>query len=261
MNFKNKFDETTKKYYLITTSCGHYLTIYNGSKSDYFKKHSGVQLIIYAGKAVSTISLMLDKSRVALTAYKKDENKPSRNDLMLTYYSNRITQCENAINELKTYQHYDLVGVCVDVIHETMFSEEPTAFRIFDYKTAGAIVAETHELRFTEITRQQYEAFHAKQVLINHQDLRVTAKQSAIFTLSVGAIISVITALFVYQKNPFTTSSLIMWIGVHIVIFGACYAERNTKMLSFRNIKLYLYSGFLMIASSFICGFIIDAYW
>ena len=260
MNLKNKLDETTKKYYLITSKDGYYDSIYHGSKSDYFAKHSGVPLVTYAGKALATLSRILEKSKVALIAYKKSENKPTRDDLMLSYYTNRIVQCQNTIKELETYNKYDLVGIVEDRIDSMMFSEEAKTFKIVDYKRASEVADETHELRFTELTRAQYETFHAKQVLIDHQESRVTAGQAAIFTLAVSTIISVITAIFVYQNNPFTTSSLIMWIGVYILIFGICYAEENAKMVSFRNIKLYLYSGFLMIASSFTCGFIIDAY-
>lgn len=262
MNLKNKLDETTNKYYLITTKDGYYDNIYHGSKSDYFAKHSGVPLVTYAGKAVATLSRMLDKSKVALIAYKKSENKPTRDDLMLNHYTNRIIQCQNTIKELETYNKYDLVGIVEDRIDSRMFSEYPKTFKIVDYKRAGEVADETHELRFTELTRAQYEAFHAKKVLMR-EDSSVF-NMSFLGALGLTASISIIPAflmfmiVYVIQDNSFTCSSLLFWLGLYIMFFGAFYQEENSKTL-FRKLKLYLYTGSILVFTSTVLGFAVDA--
>ncbi|MDY4309945.1 hypothetical protein SOX05_08700 [Pseudomonas putida] len=141
MSIRNKFDITTKKFYLVfddndtTTDKDVYTDLLNGSISDYlgFKSHP---MIMYAGKAIKHLQRELDAS-TSMTGdifWNHDSFKKS------------IASCSVALNELKKYNYYDLVGVY----------QIGDIYKVVDYKNVSELVQKESGYRLVEIPKELY---------------------------------------------------------------------------------------------------------
>lgn len=157
MRLQNKFPITTNKFYIIEGTDGEYVNTYHGSISDYQYKISGIPSITYAGKARATLQRLLKEAQTALTAYKKEEDTFNKNELMLAHWANKITQCENALEDLKSYAAYDLVGIVESGNTGKKFSEEQREFLITHHKLVMAKIKNVQGITFREVTRTEYE--------------------------------------------------------------------------------------------------------
>lgn len=142
MNFKNKFNATTKKFYIVLNadkgSEGEFLCLHNGSISDYFTDFTGLPLVMYAGKAIKAINRDIKKNINVIEQEKSAwwiERKRSE-----------IAGWSIAVNELSAYKPYDLIGI---------YGEGDT-FKIVDYKNIDTIVQSNLGYKFVEISKEIY---------------------------------------------------------------------------------------------------------
>lgn len=141
MSIRNKFDITKKKFYLVfndndtTTDKDVYTDLFNGSISDYlgFKSHP---MVMYAGKAIKHLQRELDAS-TSMTE-----------DLFWNHdgFKKSIASCSVALNELKKYNHYDLVGVY----------QIGDIYKVVDYKNVSELVQKESGYRLVEIPKELY---------------------------------------------------------------------------------------------------------
>lgn len=141
MSIRKKFDITTKKFYLVfddnknTTDIDVYTELFNGSISDYlgFKSYP---MVMYAGKAMKHLQRTIDlaASIIEEPFFSPDGDKKT------------IASCSVALNELKKYNYYDLVGVY----------QIEDIYKIVDYKHVSELVQKECGYRFVEIPKELY---------------------------------------------------------------------------------------------------------
>lgn len=141
MSIKNKFDVTAQKFYLVfndndtTADKNIYSELFNGSISDYlgFKSYP---MVMYAGKAKKHLQRTIDS---AASIIEKPFFSPDGDN-------KTIASCSVALNELKKYNYYDLVGVY----------QVDSVYKVVDYKRVSELVQKECGYRLIEIPKELY---------------------------------------------------------------------------------------------------------
>ncbi|WP_350613270.1 hypothetical protein [Pseudomonas sp. HY7a-MNA-CIBAN-0227] len=140
MNFKNKFNVTTKKFYMVLDTDeikeGELLFIYNGSINDYLHE----SLVSYAGKAIKTINRTINEKLEILSSTNNDF--AYRHDLMSI-----IARLTDTVNELSKYREYDLVGI---------YDKSSYDYKVVDYKKVEELAMKNIGYKFVEIPKELY---------------------------------------------------------------------------------------------------------
>lgn len=145
MNFKNKFNVTTNKFYMIFRmkegEVGKFLFTHNGSISDYFADYIDIPLVTYAGKAIKAVNRTINEKLERLSTL--DENTR----FLESSLKIEIAGLSNTVNKLSKYNEYDLVGI---------YEKDDYYYEVVDYKKVEELVMKDKEYKFVEISKEIY---------------------------------------------------------------------------------------------------------
>lgn len=163
MNFKNKFDETTSKYYIIETNTGEYMFTHKGSKNDFFMTYDDMPCIAYVTKVRATLLHNIKTANSWIEHYKDEKNNILGHSEELTrHYEGRIIQYKTALYKLKHRNAYEIIGIFEVVADIKGSPEECYKYTIVDYKHFSEIYEKIGESRFIEISKTKYDELEAE---------------------------------------------------------------------------------------------------
>lgn len=222
MSIRKKFDITTKKFYLVfddnknTTDKDVYTELFNGSISDClgFKSYP---MVMYAGKAMKHLQRTIDlaASNIEEPFFSPDGDKKT------------IASCSVALNNLKKYNYYDLVGVYQ--VH--------SVYKVVDYKRVSDLVQKECGYRFLEIPKELYIKLSVvENIRANREENKRKAKEKKEFLEEAEKIISTVrypaeTVDASEVKSQYTLMLILGWVFTASVIGYLFYTHANLSSI------------------------------